>query len=297
MKQELNSKKLILIYCICIFVLSWGVQITAILTTQGLNDPKMNWWLATVMLTPTIVTIFFLKYNPSLRAKFLWKPSWKLLYATFVAVLVPIVMGLIVVFTFEHFDWGNSQWFEFLGDKIVISGGPFLFGLGTQTWIVFFLNLFITGLAFALLNGIIASGEEIAWRGLLQGLLIERLGKWKGILLLGFLWSMFHLPIQLFGYNYPESPVVGSLIISPLILIGYSFFMGWITIYSKSFIPAAIAHGAGNGIQEGIISQIELSTPELNLYLIRLITSLTFGLIFIYFLNRNKSKSVHQKQL
>lgn len=286
MRTEQTSWRSIIQYCGWLFLLSWGLQIMAIITTHGLEDPNMRWWLAATMLTPCIVTFLYLYFNPSLKSKLLWKPNFKLVSTTVLAVLVPMLFAFIVVSIFESLDWGTSTWFHFSNKNVAISGGPFLLGLGTQTWIIFFLNMFITGFLFALVNGIIAAGEEIAWRGFLQGLLIERIGMWKGVMLLGFLWSMWHLPIQLFGYNYPENPIAGSFIISPLILIGYSFFMGWITLYSKSFIPAAIAHGAGNGIQEGVISQIELATPELYMYITRLLTSLLIGLIFMYFMRR-----------
>lgn len=290
MKTEFISYRLIFQYVGWIFLLSWGLQVLAISTTDGLDDPAMVWWLAATMLSPSIVTFLYLRFNPLLKSKLAWKPSLKLVSTTFISVLVPILFAFIVVAIFESLHWGTSKWFTFSSENITISGGPFLLGLGSQSWLIFLFNIFITGFFFALINSVMAAGEEIAWRGLLQGLLVERLGAWKGVLLLGFIWSMFHLPIQLFGYNYPENPILGSLIISPLILIGYSMFMGWITVYSKSFIPAAIAHGAGNGIQEGIISQIHLSTPELYLYLIRLLTSLLIGLIFMYLLTRNKPK-------
>lgn len=295
MKTELISYRLIFEYVGWIFLLSWGLQIIAIGTTNGLNDPAMRWWLGTTMLSPSIVTFFYLYFNPNLKSELLWKPSLKLISTTFLSVLVPTLFSLIVVAIFESFLWGKSTWFEFSSTHVIISGGPFMLGLGSQSWIFFSFNLFITGFLFAFINGFVAAGEEIAWRGLLQGLLVERLGIWKGLVLLGFIWSMWHLPIQLFGYNYPENPVIGSLIISPVIMIGYSFFMGWLTVHSKSFIPAAMAHGAGNGIQEGIISQIDLYTPELNLYFIRLLTSLTIGLVFMYFLSRSKSKGINLK--
>jgi len=290
MKTETISFSLILKYCAWLFMVSWSLQLLGILTTDGLDDPEMNLWLATTMVSPAVVTFFYLRFNPQLKSKLLWKPNLKLILTTFVAVFIPIVFAFIVVTIFQSLEWGTSKWFVFSTKSVLISGGPFLLGLGSQSWLIFSLNVFATGFFFALVNSFLAAGEEVAWRGLFQGLLIERLGVWKGILLLGFIWSMWHLPMQLFGYNYPENPVLGSLIISPLIMIGYSFFMGWLTLHSKSFIPAAVAHGAGNGIQEGIISQLDLSTPELYLYLIRMLTSLTIGLIFMYFLMRRKSK-------
>ncbi len=287
MNANVVSWTVILRYMGTLFLFSWGLQITAINVTAGLDDPAMNGWLAATMLTPAIVTFFFLRFHPTLQSKLVWKPTIKIVWAVFLSVLIPIVFASLVVLIFESLHWGTSRWFEF-SSSVTISDGPFLLGLGRQSWFIFAANLFVTGFIFAFLNGFLAAGEEIAWRGFLQGLLVERLGVWKGILLLGFLWAMWHLPIQLFGYNYPENPILGSFVISPLILIGYSFFMGWITIYSKSFIPAAIAHGAGNGIQEGIISQIDLATPELNMYWIRVVVSVTIGLIFLYFWPQSK---------
>lgn len=290
MENESISRSAIIKYCVYLFLVSWGLQLVAIATTHGLDDPAISWWLGGTMLSPAIVTFFYLYLNPKLRSWLVWRPSWKLALPTLLAVLVPILFGFIVVAIFELFHWGTSTWFEFSKQQVVISHGPFLLGLGSQSWLIFSLNLITTGFFFALINSFIAAGEEIAWRGLLQPLLIARLGLWKGLLLLGFIWSMWHLPIQLFGYNYPENPVVGSFLISPLIMIGYSFFMGWLTMHSKSFIPAAMAHGAGNGIQEAAIAQLDLSTPELYLYLTRLLTSVVIGLVFMYLLTRNKSK-------
>lgn len=290
MKSERTSWQLIITYCGWVFLVSWGLQLLAIQTTTGLDDPAMNWWLGATMLSPGMVTLIYLYFHPTLRSQLLFRFNVKIITATFLSVLIPILFGLIVVTIFESLHWGTSRWFIFSIREVVVSGGPFFLGLGSQSWITFLVNLFTTGFFFALINSFMAAGEEIAWRGLLQGWLIERLGTWKGLLLLGFIWSMWHLPIQLFGYNYPENPIAGSLIISPIIMIGYSFFMGWLTLYSKSFLPAAMAHGAGNGVQEGLISQIDLSTPGLNLYLIRMLTSITFGLIFGYLLTRNKNK-------
>jgi membrane protease YdiL (CAAX protease family) len=298
MKAEPVSMKLIFVYCISLFVISWGLQISAIATTKGLDDPAMTWWLAANMLTPCIVTFIFMRLYPAMRNRFLCKPNLNLVFATFLAVVIPALLGFSAVLIVEYFSWGKSQWFDFSISRVNILGGPFLLGLGSQGWIVFVFNIFITGLVFALLNAFLAAGEEIAWRGLLQGLLIERVGIWKGILLLGFLWSMWHLPIQLFGYNYPENPIVGSFLISPLILIAYSIFMAWITIYSRSFIPAAIAHGAGNGIQEGIIFHIDLSVPDIYMYLIRVFTAVMIALLFALLLaRRNREMIQSEKQV
>jgi hypothetical protein len=57
---------------------------------------------------------------------------------------------------------------------------------------------------------------------------------------------------------------------------------------SNSFIPAAIAHGAFNTIEEGIISNINLEVPMLYLILIKLVVTVFTGLVFMYLIKKNQ---------
>lgn len=151
---------------------------------------------------------------------------------------------------------------------------------------VFTLNIFITGAAFALLNALVATGEEFAWRGLLQPLLTDKFGLIKGLTILGFIWSMWHLPALLNGYNYPENPILGGLVLFPIRLIATSYFYAWLTLKSKSFIPASIAHGAGNGIQEAIVSNIKMDTSPIYESVTTIILTVIVGLIFLLFVEK-----------
>ena len=132
-----------------------------------------------------------------------------------------------------------------------------------------------------MLNALVATGEEFAWRGLLQPLLTDKFGIFKGITILGFIWSMFHLPVLLNGYNYPQNPIIGSFILFPIRLIAISYFYAWLTLKSKSFIPASIAHGAGNGIQEAIVSNIKMNTNQIYENVITIVITVIIGLVFL----------------
>ena len=122
--------------------------------------------------------------------------------------------------------------------------------------------------------------------GLLQPLLTDQLGLVKGITLLGLIWSFWHLPTLLNGYNYPEMPVLGGFLLFPIRLVATSFFYAWLTVKSRSFIPAAIAHGAGNGIQQGIVSDLQLSVSALHENLLTIAITVLVGLIFLALLLR-----------
>lgn len=70
-------------------------------------------------------------------------------------------------------------------------------------------------------------GEEYGWRYFLQPLLFKYLGSKKGILLLGVLWGIWHLPINMFYYSpdtWLQSVCVQlSTCISLGIFFGYSY--------------------------------------------------------------------------
>lgn len=274
------TKKQIYYYIALLLIVSWTIQILTILITGDINSDAASIWLVGAMLSPFVVTIFFLNRNKSLKQKLLWKPNSKLFITSFFAVLIPIIIAFAVLIVIQKLNYGQSQWFSFSNSSVNISGGPFFLGKGNQSWLVFVSNIFITGTAFALLNALVATGEEFAWRGLLQPLLTDQFGLFKGITILGFIWAMWHLPALLNGYNYPDNPIIGSFLLFPLRLIATSYFYAWLTLKSKSFIPASIAHGALNGIQTAIVSNINMNTSQIYENVITIIMTVVTGLIF-----------------
>ena len=291
-KTEMISKKQIWTYVGIMFFVSWTIQLLAIKITGGVNSEKMVFWLAGLMLTPLIVSFIFISRYKTFKEKLFWKPNINILITSFFAVLVPILIAFAVLFFVQYFGYGKSDWFSFSTTSVSVNGGPLFLGRGEQPWVIFVLNVFLTGAAFALLNSLFASGEEFAWRGMLQPLLTDKYGLIKGITILGILWAMWHLPILLAGYNYPETPILGALILFPIRLIAVSFFYAWLTIKSRSFIPAAIAHGALNGIQTGIISSIKMNSPQMFQDITTMTVEILLGVFFLLLIVRTpKTKS------
>ena len=67
------------------------------------------------------------------------------------------------------------------------------------TWIMFFtvlVNFFLAVVAFF--------GEEYGWRYYLQPLFQKRFGLKGGVILLGCVWAVWHLPIDFFYYTTPD---------------------------------------------------------------------------------------------
>jgi uncharacterized protein len=90
----------------------------------------------------------------------------------------------------------------------------------------------------------IAFGEEYGWRGFLQTEL-TKLGRVRGVLLLGVIWGIWHWPVIWMGYNYPGQPVLGSVfMVAYCILLAY--FLAYAVFKSKGVWTAAYLHALNN---------------------------------------------------
>lgn len=67
-------------------------------------------------------------------------------------------------------------------------------------------------LAFLLVTWPKYFGEEYGWRFYLQDRILPLFGSYKGVLLIGLIWGLWHLPLSLMGLNFPENLALGNLL-------------------------------------------------------------------------------------
>ncbi|MEQ1543216.1 MAG: CPBP family intramembrane metalloprotease [Novosphingobium sp.] len=109
-------------------------------------------------------------------------------------------------------------------------------------------GLAITALIAPIINLPLMLGEELGWRGYLTPRLRERFGIW-GIVLAGAIWGLWHAPATLLvGFNYPQTPVLGALVLFPLVCIEFSLLMTWAMDRSGTVLAPALMHGAINQV-------------------------------------------------
>jgi membrane protease YdiL (CAAX protease family) len=167
------------------------------------------------------------------------KLRYYLLFGLLLVAVYAVMTGLNVLF-------GLGQPVDARMVLIQAAGGQAT-GLEEAPTAVF---LLITGLQAVILAPVlallIAFGEEYGWRGYLQGELIK-LGKVKGILLVGLVWGLWHAPVILMGHNYPGQPVWG-VVLTTLYTIALAFFFGFAVLKSGSVWLAAFLHGLNNQV-------------------------------------------------
>jgi membrane protease YdiL (CAAX protease family) len=282
----------LLAYCVGIFVASWALQIAGLYAVGGnVENTAITPWLMAAMFTPALGVLLLMAFCKTIRKDVLWRSTWRALAVAAYAVFIPTLVAFGIVAIFMSTGWGHSSFFEFSPSGVRVIGGPWLLGKGEQGWLLFVCNVVATGVVYSLISMVFGAGEELGWRGYLQGQLTERFGLFNGLVILGLLWSFWHLPLLLYGFNYPENRYLGAFVLSPLLLIAASFFLAWLTLRARSFWPAALAHGAGDSIQGGVTTSIQSNKPGLYVYLTELALIVMVGLFFYFLLIRIRGRS------
>jgi membrane protease YdiL (CAAX protease family) len=93
---------------------------------------------------------------------------------------------------------------------------------------------------------VIAFGEEFGWRGYLQSELFK-LGRIRGVLLVGVIWGAWHWPLILMGYNYPGYPLLG-LVLMALYTTGLAVVLGYAVLRTGSILLAAYLHALNDQV-------------------------------------------------
>ena len=111
------------------------------------------------------------------------------------------------------------------------------------------LKIFISIFIFSFLNIMPFIGEEYGWRAYLAPRLKEIYGVKKSILFTGFIWGIWHLPLNLFYYS---DGVLTSQIYSILIQLVFCTFLGIFLTYAynktKSIWAPVMIHYLNNNL-------------------------------------------------
>ncbi|RVU55092.1 CPBP family intramembrane glutamic endopeptidase [Anaerosphaera multitolerans] len=95
-------------------------------------------------------------------------------------------------------------------------------------------------------SSIFFMGEEYGWRYYLQGKLQIKLGKRWGVVVLGVIWALWHMPLNFMLYS-PETPLysIASYIV---FCVSMSIFMGLVQMKTKNVWAAAFIHYLNNSM-------------------------------------------------
>ena len=144
-----------------------------------------------------------------------------------------------------------------------------------------------------LLTAIVATpilwGEEFGWRGYLQPRLVTKNPEIVAIYT-GVIWGVWHWPLTLRGYDFPDRPILGSFLIVALAIF-MSYIFEWIRKKSKTIWAPSLAHASTNTIGGLALLWFAGAIAPSTLSLLAL-APLFVVCIVIFFLERPKVRTI-----
>jgi len=128
--------------------------------------------------------------------------------------------------------------------SLALSGELALFGLileDSRTWMMFaalFVNFFFSYICFL--------GEEYGWRYYLQPLLQKKFGLRAGVILLGVVWGLWHLPVDFFYYTTETGPAMA--VAQQITCITLGIFFAYAYMKTQNIWVPVILHFLNNNL-------------------------------------------------
>jgi uncharacterized protein len=221
-----NARRGLLIYFAVLIPVS-AILETIIIRVALAGRPLAHaqWLVLGLMWTPAIASFVARAVLREGIGDVSFRLDPKALWTLVAAVLFPLVVGTIAY---------GAGWATGLVGYITPKHG-------------FLLNLAIAA-GLGCTEGVVSgAGEEIGWRGYMLTRLIDA-GVPLPLLASGIIWALWHFPLILSGvYAAGPHPYVSAGIFL-VDVVGIAYMIGVLRLRSGSVWPAALLHGAWNGI-------------------------------------------------
>lgn len=243
------------VFVVLSFGLAWLVALPLWILRP--EHPSFALWLGLIapamMFTPVlaVLVVTFVLRTPAkgMRLQFLgmWplRPAKRVVWWTVAAVFAPVIVVAASVGVAALFGWITLDLVHFSGFAESLKGalpGGSTVGL-PPIGVLVAAQLLAIPLG-ALINSVLAAGEEIGWRGWLVPAL-RPLGLWPALLFSGIIWGLWHSPLILLGYNFGLTDWRGVALMT-VGCMAWGVLFGWSRLRTGSVWPAVVGHGALN---------------------------------------------------
>ena len=238
------------------YLFCYAITLGFFWTGGSITSPSLTFVLVAAMFTPAIAALIvqkFVKREPisalGLKPKF---NRW-ILFAWFLPIGY-ILLTLLFSGLLPQTEWTTdaSNIISILeqsgasAEEITATEAE-LSALGPALPIIVIGGALISALiAGVTVNMLAGMGEELGWRGLLWNEW-KHLGFWKASLMIGVVWGFWHAPMIWYGYNYPESPRWGVLMMVGLTIM-LSAPHSFVRERAGTTWAPAILHGTNNAL-------------------------------------------------
>ena len=258
MENKKQDLKRALVYVLITFVLTWVYCLLIVYpiangeALSGIPSMVTQLAVAAAMFFPAIgVLLTRLITKEGFQNAWL-KPNLKknlrfYLLAWFgPAILTFAGMGIYFLLFPDHLDLN----FGYMKTMMVAAGTPYEAQAVPMDLLMTIQCVQAVFLAPAL-NFVTCFGEEWGWRGYLLPKVSKHFSTIPTLLITGIIWGLWHAPFTIIGHNYGLGywgfPFTGIAMMCVFCIV-LGIFLSYVTLKTKSCIPAILGHGAINGI-------------------------------------------------
>lgn len=234
------------------FLLDWGLAAWYYAAGGRLSSPFFVLMALGYMFGPAVAALLvqgvFFREPLARPLGISLRPSWWFIAAWFFPVVLALLtVGISLLLPGVHFDPGMNAFFAKLATQLPPEQYVKAHDALTHLPLHLFWISLLGGLAAGTtINAIAALGEELGWRGFLYNEL-KPLGFWRMSLLIGIIWGIWHAPLIIQGYNYPQHPRLGLLMMTLMTTL-LAPIMSYARYRTGSVFAPAILHGTFNGV-------------------------------------------------
>ncbi len=252
-----QKKKGITAYILITFIMAWVLWEIPLRLGFSILSPLFQYIALPGAFSPAIAAIIVRKWitregfadaglKPNLAK------SWR--YYLF-AWLFPLFVSAIIIGLVVALGIGSPD-FTLQRAMGILSPGTAAPAIPPYAWALLPAAL----LGTALISTFFLWGEEFGWRGYLQIRLFSERPLLAAIAT-GIIWGIWHYPLNLRGYNFPEHPILG-LLIFPISTVLLSIIFGWLRLRTGSVWTSSLAHAATNSIGGSLTVLLFLGGPD-----------------------------------
>ena len=108
----------------------------------------------------------------------------------------------------------------------------------------------VSFIPFLIFSALSAAGEELGWRGFAYPVLEKVFGPVKAVLIIGFIWALWHLPLILGGLYQSKVNIVYGIITFIVLVMLVTVIYCWLRSVSGSVITAILLHAVHNELDQ-----------------------------------------------
>lgn len=217
---KIQSDKPLVIFFGLAFVIAWGLMSLAIVNHYGWMEfaPPVEPFLILGSWVPNLaafmVVAWVLRRKGGIRKLFLGWIRYRVAPVWYLVILSPILIGILTIQLF-YLIYGYSPFSEALLDPSTL----------------------VALLVFTTITG--AMGEELGWRGFALPWLQKRFTALGASLVLGVLWSLWHLPLWFAGLGFEVIPYWAYFLVG----ISFTVLATWVCNNTRgSLLLASLFH-------------------------------------------------------